>query len=606
MGVSAQQTRECIGQQARRYQGADRASRTARHHTARAGAQPLRLHSARNVFAFMLLLASLRGGTASPAPSAPATTPLLPGSLMAVTNGVVAACTARPRQCLGAIAGGAAVAGVAGLMAAVHHVPALRADHAIRTREALSTQVPQLRSPAPGNGPRPDLQHDLLDIARRCGTSLACRTDATNALLQTLTAAQPGTLLAVRPPTPVADPGGWPPGAWAAPMWTHASLATLAEELALLYTPEVARLQDDIEAIAAATRRGGTDPVAANVSRLQCIARLLGDDGHQVEQHPFAEADRHVPSRIHRGTNLLVRDPHAPPPTHAATPRLMLVAHGDMTGRGSGSEGAYDNASGVAVLMHVMRQLQAECASCAGAVDLLVTDLEERHLLGSQHFVDACRSTGDCPTLVINIDMAGRGGHGYVLSGSEALAGHFYLGKGPLHLQEPALSAIETTAINAVEGAFGQSGFQRHLSGAALLLTSDQLAFQNASIPAVGLAQMSAADASHLYARQQAHIAYEQALRAVDWLAWKAHHTGGPLLSDAQVRAHHQAQAAIDRAWERYELRRALATRAGVGIIHSGRDRVARVNPRMALDFAGALLAYARQWRGTPLFSPET
>ena len=606
MGVSAQQTRECIGQQARRYQGADRAPRTARHHAAHAGGQPLRLHSARNVFAFMLLLASLRGGTASSAPSTPAATPLLPGPLMAVTNGVVAACTARPRHCLGAIAGGAAVAGVAGLTAAVHHVPTRRADHAIRTRNALSMQVPQIQSPAPGNGPRPDLQHALLDIARRCGTSLACRTDAINALLHTLTATQLRTLLAVRPSTPVAEPRGWPPGAWAAPMWPHASLAALAEELARLYTPEVARLQDDIEAIAAATRRGGTDPVAANVSRLKCIARTLRHDGHQVEQHPFDAADRKLPSRTYRGTNLLVRDPHAPRPTHAATPRLMLVAHGDMTGRGSGSEGAYDNASGVAVLMHVMRQVHADRVPCAGAVDLLVTDLEERHLLGSHHFVEACGSAGDCPTLVINIDMAGRGGHGYVLSGSEALAGHFYLGKGPLHLQQPAISPIETTAIDDLESALGHSGFERHRDYPALVLTSDQLAFQNASIPALGLAQMSAADASHLHERQQAHIAYEQALRAVDWRAWKAHHTGGPLLSDAQVRAHRQAQADIDRAWRRYEHQRDLATRVGVGIIHSGRDRVARVNPRMALDFADALLAYVRQWRGTPLFSPET
>jgi hypothetical protein len=150
-------------------------------------------------------------------------------------------------------------------------------------------------------------------------------------------------------------------------MWPHASLAALAEELARLYTPEVARLQDDIEAIAAATRRGGTDPVAANVSRLKCIARTLRHDGHQVEQHPFDAADRKLPSRTYRGTNLLVRDPHAPRPTHAATPRLMLVAHGDMTGRGSGSEGAYDNASGVAVLMHVMRQVHADRVPCAGA-----------------------------------------------------------------------------------------------------------------------------------------------------------------------------------------------------------------------------------------------
>ncbi len=442
-----------------------------------------------------------------------------------------------------------------------------------------------------------DLQAKLLQVARRCGGDRQCRADAINDLLRRLPPATLATIQQMVHATGGQSASAFPPGAAAFPLGPEAFEALVAL-LADTYTPEVAQYQDDLETIVAANGDAGDDAAVTTRRRLDAIRRLFERDGHHVRECTFQAADRLHPEVLHEGSNLLVSlspgDPQGTPGRH-----LLLVAHGDMAGLASGSEGAYDNASGVATLLHVLRRLDHAAFASGTQVQVLITAHEELHLLGSSAFVEHCRQQQDCPSLVINVDLVGRGGHNYVLSGSDALAGHYFVGKAPMYLARPSPGPAEDIASHDLQSHFNARGFVRQPDGEPLLLTSDNLSFQNASIPTLGLAQMSAIDARALRDIQQARIDYEEAVNAVDWRPYGEHQRGGVTLTADDLTRYRQAEQAADQAWDGYRALRQRWKYASGTLIHTAGDRLYRVNPRMAVDFATALLAFVRGWATT-------
>jgi len=626
---ATQQVRAVQGRHEQSGRSTSPSPRQERHAGFRRPALP-RLDTGINLATFLLLLADVRAagpltrqalplqrGDASttgvsqaraaliPAAGAAEHRPLVPSPppdsgtrLSLIANGVLGTCVASPRSCAAAITGGAALAGFVMVKAAMEKRVTGQAEQ--RPASQPARQDPLLDAidgvagtPGASAADHSDLQRDLLDIARRCGGDRQCRAEAINALLRKL---PPATLAMIQRMVDATAMGtaGFPPGAEALPLVTDAFEA-LVSLLADTYTPEVAHYQDDLESIIAVNGDRIGSESAANNRRLATIRALFERDGHRVREWAFQAVDRLHPDVLHTGSNLLVslsaRGAESP-----ARRRLLLVAHGDMAGLASGSEGAYDNASGVAALLHVLRQLDHHTFDADTQVQVLVTSHEEQHFLGSSAFVERCSRQQDCPTLVINVDLVGRGGHNYVLSGSDALAGHYFVGKAPLNLANPSPGTAEDSVSQRLQSCFSAEGFVRQPEGEPLLLTSDNLSFQNASIPSFGLAQMSAIDARALRDIQHARIAYEQAINAVDWRRYGAHHRGTLTLAQEELERYQQAERTADQAWDRYrELRQRWKHSSGE-LIHKAGDRLYRVNPRMAVNFATALVAFVRDW----------
>lgn len=611
---------------------ASRASRQARQH----GAVPLwRIRNASEFLAGYLLLTTalpavqasspqraharlsptppcLQPGALLPAASASQAgarapdAPLLSRALPAVSNGVIATCVAQPRHCAAALAAGGVMLGTSALVAATwpaaRPAPAPSPAGNLQRQDQLVAAVERVR--LPGDGGPADA---LLEIARACGGDRRCRADRINTLLETLPPATLAQLQAMVDRTAQAPsgkaPARWPPGADAFPLAGKVALEALADALAMLYTPEAAAFQDDVETIVtrtsgdtAAGASQGVVWVEANRSRQRAIAALLQRDAGTVERLPYVA---HGLEGLGLGDvsdafNLRAR-------LHAASDgsparHLLLVAHGDMIGLSRGSQGAYDNASGVATLLHVARQLAAAAPLSDTQVDLLVTSHEELGLLGARAYVAQCLEQGDCPTWVINVDMVGRGGHSYVLSGSDALAASPYLGRAPMFLRGFPPGAEERRATLLFEQQFAANGFTRAVAGHPHLLTSDNVAFQNASIPCVGVAQMSAVDAEAWVLLDAARQEWLACDAQVDWSRRQAHQDGELQLTASEVAEQELRYQAADQAWERLQALRAEHSLAPQVLIHGSKDRLHRVSAPMGVAFAEALVDVVRRW----------
>lgn len=540
------------------------------------------------------------------------TTTLLPASVSAIGNGVLATCLAQPRMCgvalatgtlgmLGVGVGSRMLSGSRPVHAPAHAGPSVSELEGLvptpTVQDGLDTATLEMTAPETQEASPRSLQDALIDIARTCGGDRACRATAINALLQRLPPGDLRQLQAMVDATAPQSASSWPPGAQAAPLLEGAALETLVDALSSLYTPSVAHYQDDLEQI---VHGGGRGDVHSPAGRREAIERLFVQSGHTPTRLPFTAADRLDPTRTHEGTNLqlTLRAPGSeatPPARH-----LMLVAHGDVRGATLGSDGAYDNASGVASLLHVLRGLPAHALPADTAVSLLVTDLEELHLLGSEHFAAECTRKHDCPTLVINVDLVGRGGHGFVLSSTPELADHFYIGRPPMNLAPPTFGDVEAAAADRLLATFRMRGFQRHPPQGGVLLTSDNLAFSNVSIPTLGVAQMSAQDAQAMGAIEDARVAYRRSLQAIDWQRYARHRKGIEPLPPEELRRDEAAIAASDRAGEAFLEARTRWPHSAGHLIHTGRDRLSRVNPRMAVAFSDALLETVRGWIADP------
>lgn len=559
--------------------------------------------------------------TGAPPPPAPPRFPprLVVGlstRLATIGNTAAAACHSAPRVCGSTLValGTLAAAELAAHLLPSHHAP-LPIGTTLEQCDGLLQAIHQLDEQ--GDAPFV-LEEELLAIARRCANDRQCRADAINALLERL----PQTDLAqlqqwVERTAQPTDAGasGWPPGAGAAVVpWDAANaLQALAELLADLYTPEVAALQDDLEAIVGRPMpvQGAVSPDAVeaqtaqlNIDRIKQVERLLHRDAIQVKRLPYTftnTGSATANDRVIESWNLLASiTPEAPDITPRR--RLLLVAHADMTGLQAGGHGALDNASGVAVLLHIARQLRAQPAtpsSADTAVDLLITSNEELGLIGARAYVAHCQQTATCPTLALNVDMAGRGGHGYVLSASDALHGRVDEGQPPYYLGSPPVPTVERDAKELLQQVLEDQGFTRHQAQARPLLTSDHLVFQNASLAALGLSQTSAADADALQDRDQRYLHWLDASHAMDWAALERFRSGQAQLEGAQLQELHRNFTRVASTYAKLVDWRSDHAGAASTLIHGRGDQLHRVNPRMAVDFADALVAFIQGWVAT-------
>lgn len=82
--------------------------------------------------------------------------------------------------------------------------------------------------------------------------------------------------------------------------------------------------------------------------------------------------------------------------------RFIIGAHFDAV---SGTDGADDNASGIAALLEAARLLAG--TRMAGTIDFLAFNLEERGMIGSAHYVSTLKKSGIKPAGMLSLEMVG-------------------------------------------------------------------------------------------------------------------------------------------------------------------------------------------------------
>lgn len=520
-----------------------------------------------------------------------------------IANGATLGCLASPRHCpqtltasllaAGALAASTLGGGAMGYAFGRFTAPASdpEASRGASLPESLYALLPD------------EQRMQLLQIVRDCGTdTAACTAPAIHDLLETLPADvryRIMTTLGVAQHRGSHSHGGWPSGADAAALapaldWMDWAAALLGS----VVTPAQAAFQLDLEQIAQATLAGqagqitGADrEAAANRARFATLRGLLQRDGHALQQLPFngTTYDMFGFGTDYAGCNLMLEFRGAGAPAHT----LMVLAHGDMTGAREGSSGASDNGTGLAALLALARRLDAMTLPPGVRVQLLVTDLEERGMLGAKSYASHCLQDGNCPDVALNLDMIGRG-DGMTLSGSDRH--HLYVdgdSRGP-HTSPATVGAAESHLRTLLERAAAGIGLSVHVSP-GWVMQSDHIAFQREGIPALG---MNLADASDLPLErdmQQARAQLWRANAAVDWSRFEDYLQD--TLETAEVPAMETALDGVEQSMRAYQ---AMPLSPSMARIHNGQDQLHQVQPRRAMAALAVLDAAMDAWLQQP------
>ncbi|MFI8719451.1 M28 family peptidase [Stenotrophomonas sp. NPDC077464] len=522
-----------------------------------------------------------------------------------IANGATLGCIASPRHCpqtlaaslltFGALTASTLGGGALGYAFGRSNAPAARSDASRASSPSLPQSLYALL---------PDEQRmQLLQIVRDCGTdTAACTAPAIHDLLEALPADVRHRIMAtlgVAQHRGTHRHGGWPSGADAAALapaldWMEWAAALLGSAV----TPAQAAFQLDLEQIAQATltgqaglTTGAEREAAANRARFATLRELLQRDGHALQQLPFngTTHDSFGFGTDYTGCNLMLEFNGAGAPAHT----LMVLAHGDMTGAREGSSGASDNGTGLAALLALARRLDALTLPPGVRVQLLVTDLEERGMLGAKSYAADCVQHANCPDVALNLDMIGRG-DGMTLSGSDRH--HLYM-DGDSRALQPATATVapaEAHLRQLLERAAANVGLRVHASP-DWVMQSDHIAFQRKGIPALG---MNLADASDLPLERDMQQARAQLLLAsdgVDWSRFEEYLDG--TLEAAQVPAMDRALDEVEQARRTYF---ALPLSPGMTRIHNGQDQLHQVHPERAMAALAVLEAAIDAWLQQP------
>ena len=462
-------------------------------------------------------------------PQAPETSPLST-SLQALGNSALGVCVVQPRQCgrallttglgMGFSMLGSAVVGFgAGRLTAMGTAPA-HSNEAVMSPQALCADDVLALLP-------PDAQTEVLAIVRECHGGDACATPRIRDVLARLPAVQQRALQCLmlesqRPELPEAGAASWPPGAQAqipAMDW----MVQAAELLGALDLSEQLQLQVDVEQISQATldakhhaavnRHGPVYEPHINQARRATIRDRFEREGWQLQEQAFrinATTDLGE-SGLHNGRNLWL-ELSGPGPAERT---LMLMAHGDVAGIASRSSGAWQNASGVAAVLALLRRFRDEGLPAGSRVQVLITDLQQRGMIGAKAFVKQCLVDGTCPDLTVNLDRLGWG-NALALSGTDRHALVDEALEFPEQRSARAVTALESSFAEQMCVAAPRFGL-RLPDTAAWRLPSDHVALQREGVAALGVTQSTAGEMEHDVRFFEAREHMLAAEDAVDW-----------------------------------------------------------------------------------------
>lgn len=164
--------------------------------------------------------------------------------------------------------------------------------------------------------------------------------------------------------------------------------------------PDAVRLQRHLAAIAKPR-----DPFA-NFETLQeiqsYIERELCSYGYETRKDPFQFQGREFENLIaYIPSGRLPRNPQSES-RHEEPSRFIIGSHFDAV---PGTDGADDNASGMAALLEAARLLAGTHA--ARRIDFLAFNLEEYGMIGSSHYVAGLKTPGAKSAGMISLEMVG-------------------------------------------------------------------------------------------------------------------------------------------------------------------------------------------------------
>lgn len=328
-----------------------------------------------------------------------------------------------------------------------------------------------------------------------CAGNHTCAREAVHALLDDLPAESRSALTHAMQ---VDIEPGFLPSASASPLLVS-PLDSLVDLIVGTYEHwDEQRFADGVQAIARA---------ADNHDRRRVIEQSLDDLGISFCSYPFPGVDSS--GAVAQGQNVVADLPSSS--TSTALPTILLGAHFDKIGEGSA--GAMDNASGCVALLQLAQRLRDEpLAHCH--VKLAFFDQEEVGLLGSKAFVEACQIQEDCPSLLINVDMVGTGD--IVFAGSSNASHLHMLDNEPMASRTVRPEQPAETAFLDLLREEGHASGQPVRQG-RVCAQSDNLPFQQADLPAVGLAHLSGGDISAFERWLASKQGLESSAANVDW-----------------------------------------------------------------------------------------
>lgn len=597
---------------------------------------PLQVRNALQLFVCLQAIApALRLGQAAlpaPAPGMPGGVQALPGapdyqmlmepqtsapsplssSLHALGNGALGACVVQPRQCGRALLTTGVGMGISMLGSAMVGFGAGRLT-AVDTATAPGNEAPSpqaLRADDVLALLPPAAQTDVLEIVRECSGAEACATPRIHDVLARLPAIQQRALQCLMsesqlPSSPVEpEVSSWPPGAQAQ-MPAMDWMVQAAEVLGGLDHAEQLQLQLDVEQISQATldarqhaavnRLGRRfDPAYErhiNQARMAAIRNRFEQDGWQLREQDFlinATTDLGEPG-LHNGRNLWL-ELAGPGPAERT---LMLMAHGDVAGIASRSSGAWENASGVAAVLALLCRFRDDGLPPGARVQVLITDLQQRGMIGAKAFVQQCLVDGTCPDLAVNLDRLGWG-NALALSGTDRHALVSEALEFPEQRNARAVTELEVRFAEQMRLAAPRFGL-RLPDTAAWRLPSDQIALQRAGVAALGVTQSTAGEMEHdvrFYEAREHMLAAEQ---GVDWARYPEYNTG---------QLEPQEQRAFRRQLDAWRAARndfgAVGLPRAMRVPTSAEDQPDQVDARTAMRVVDTVHAAAQVWLRQP------
>ncbi|WP_313455407.1 M28 family peptidase [Stenotrophomonas sp.] len=545
-------------------------------------------------------------------PQVPAPSPLS-SSLHALGNGALGVCVVQPRQCgsallstgvgIGLSMAGSAIAGFGlGRLTAMDTTPA-PANEAPMSPQALRADDVLALLP-------PQAQTDVLEIVRDCSGAETCATPRIHDVLARLPAVQQRALqclmsesqLPVLPVEP--DASSWPPGAQAQ-MPAMDWMVQAAELLGALDHAEQLQLQLDVEQISQATldakhhaavnRLGRRfDPAYErhiNQARMDAIRDRFQQDGFQLQEQAFlinATTDLGEPG-LHNGRNLWLQMDGPGP----AERTLMLMAHGDVAGIASRSSGAWENASGVAGVLALLRRFRNDGLPAGARVQVLITDLQQRGMIGAKAFVQQCLVDGTCPDLAVNLDRLGWG-NALALSGTDRHALVSEAAEFPEQRNARAVGALEARFAEQMRLAAPRYGL-RLPDTANWRLPSDQVALQREGVAALGVTQSTDREMEHDVRFFEAREHMLAAEAAVDWARY-------PEYNARQLDP--QEQQTFRRQLDAWRTARddfgAVGLPRAMRVPNSAEDQPDQVDARTAMRVVDTVHAAAQVWLRQP------
>lgn len=333
---------------------------------------------------------------------------------------------------------------------------------------------------------------------------------------------------------------------------------------------------------------------STNDDRRDVIVNMLGERGFTPQIRPF----NHQPPEWLAdpgadpvsGVNIIADV--AGPESNTQAPVLLLGAHYDKIGEGS--EGAYDNGSGCAVVLELARRFQERPPeNCR--IKMAFFGEEETGLNGSSALVQECRDEDNCPAMMINIDLAAGGNQIYAGSSS---ASHLFalLADDPDAVMPMAEQPSETRLLDGMRAAANGSTLKVVQNKGTP--ASDHLSYQFGGQPAVGISLLKEGQSAEMERIALASAAVKRTSDPIDWALmeplerelddalgsdnhdpWRIANARHNYLSEARKQPFQPYIAAID------EHMRAHEESTHLRAMHGANDTLELIRPREVVKF---------------------